>query len=75
VHPAKFGVNTGVGLFSLKVNPALGIIYFGVDAFYPGGWLGDATAPGALEDQSRLVKENQKYIPNFNLYRDTFVWH
>ncbi|KPE48960.1 hypothetical protein [Chryseobacterium indologenes] len=40
VHPTKFGVNTAIGYYSLKVNPVLGAVYFGVDAFYPGGWLG-----------------------------------
>lgn len=27
-----------MGYFSLKLNPFAGALYFGIDAFYPGGW-------------------------------------
>ena len=65
VSPAKAGLNTGMGLYGLYVNPIGGSLYFGVDAFYPGGW------QGAITDQSRLIEKNQQILgPRFNLYRD-----
>ena len=70
VHPTKAGVNTAIGLYSLKVNPALGIIYFGIDSFYPGGWLGNGSHPGAIMDVSRMIEANQQVVPGFNIYRD-----
>jgi RHS repeat-associated protein len=60
VHPAKAALNTGFGLFALSgygTIPAL--LYFGVDAFYPGGWKGYGN------DYDRLQKENAKIIPGF----------
>ena len=55
VHPAKAGLNTGVAAYSLFVDPAAGILYFGMEAFYPGG------AKGFVNDQSntyiKLSKE------------------
>jgi hypothetical protein len=70
VHPTKAIVNTGMGALGLKVNPVTALLYFGVDAFYPGGWIGDENHPGAIMDQDRLIRKNQEVIPNFNLYRD-----
>ena len=70
VHPTKAIVNTVIGYYSLKFNPALGIVYFGVDSFYPGGWTGDGTNPGAIIDTSRMIEANQQVIPGFNIYRD-----
>ncbi|MFC7346925.1 hypothetical protein ACFQO9_09380 [Chryseobacterium zhengzhouense] len=70
VHPIKAGVNTAIGLYSLKVNPALGIVYFGVDAFYPGGWVGNSKHSGAIIDVSRMIEANQRVVPGFNIYRD-----
>jgi RHS repeat-associated protein len=70
VHPAKAVVNTTFGVVGLKLNPVVSILYFGVDSFYPGGWLGDSKHPGAIMDQDRLIRKNQEIIPNFNLYRD-----
>jgi hypothetical protein len=53
VHPAKAAVNTVIGLWDmgiskigLRANPIVAIVYSGVDAFYPGGWLGDKKARG-----------------------------
>lgn len=59
VHPAKAGLNTGMGLYSLYVNPIAGAMYFGMDAFYPGGWQGAAT------DYDRIQKANAAIVPGF----------
>ncbi|KPE48969.1 hypothetical protein [Chryseobacterium indologenes] len=65
----KFGVNTAVGLYLLKISPALGIVYFGIDAFYPGSWTGDKNHPGAIIDVSLMIEANQKIVSGFNIYR------
>ena len=72
IHPAKFGINTAVSIYSVKINPAIGIIYFGVDAFYPGGWIGDGKNAGVIQDQSRMINETRKIISDFNMYRDRY---
>ncbi|MCQ4138772.1 DUF6443 domain-containing protein [Chryseobacterium sp. EO14] len=43
VHPAKAGLNTVMGYIGLKggaYGAIISTLYFGVDAFYPGGWVG-----------------------------------
>jgi len=70
VHPAKAAVNTGIGVVGLKWNPAIAIFYSGVDAFFPGGWLGDDEHEGAIRYTSGLTDRNRRIVPNFNLYRD-----
>ncbi len=50
VSPAKFGLNTTIGVYGLW-NPA-SILYFGIDAFYPGGW------NGAANNYESLQREN-----------------
>jgi RHS repeat-associated protein len=43
VHPAKGGLNTTIGAIGVWGGPPGAIIstlYFGVDNFYPGGWVG-----------------------------------
>lgn len=65
VSPAKAGLNTTMGAYGLWVNPIGGALYFGVDAFYPGGW------NGALQKNSSLIKQNQAILGSgWNLYRD-----
>ncbi len=59
VHPAKASLNTAMGYFSLKFNPIAGALYFGVDAFYPGGWKGYAN------DYDRIQKANEAIVPGF----------
>jgi RHS repeat-associated protein len=49
VHPAKAILNTGVAAYGLWVNPAVGIIYFGTEALYPGG------IKGAVKDQGKTL--------------------
>jgi RHS repeat-associated protein len=49
VHPAKATLNTGVAAYGFWVNPAVGIIYFGTEAFYPGG------VKGAVKDQGKTL--------------------
>jgi hypothetical protein len=38
--------------------------YYGIDTFYPGGFVGAMTA------QARIIEQNQAINPRFNLYRD-----
>lgn len=59
VHPAKAGLNTGMGALSLELNPLAGVLYFGMDAFYPGGWVGYAN------DYEGLQRENARINPGF----------
>nr|WP_238592918.1 hypothetical protein [Chryseobacterium kwangjuense] len=43
VHPSKAGLNTVMGYVGWKGGPygaIIGTLYFGVDNFYPGGWVG-----------------------------------
>lgn len=62
VHPAKGTFNIGMGAYGTWVNPAAGMLYFGVDAFYPGGW------PGAMENMDRTQRANQEILgPNWRL--------
>ncbi len=57
VSPAKFGLNTSVGVYGLW-NPA-SILYFGIDAFYSGGW------NGAANNYESLQRENSRITPGF----------
>ncbi|HEU5168311.1 MAG TPA: hypothetical protein VFU29_22350, partial [Chitinophagaceae bacterium] len=50
VHPAKAALNTGVGAYALWVDPVVGIVYFGTEAFYPGG------IKGAVKDQGKTLE-------------------
>ncbi|MBF0578090.1 hypothetical protein [Dysgonomonas sp. GY617] len=61
VHPAKFGIDmffSGIG-FTGPWGAMVSTLYFGVDGFYPGGWV------QALEDRDRREKEIQKMIPGY----------
>lgn len=73
VHPAKFGVNTSIGTWGLLSSfTATGAaLYYGIDVFYPGGWVGNETNSGAIMDQSRMIENNQKILPKFNIYNDS----
>ena len=67
VHPAKAGLNLGVGAWSLlsPANAIGGVMYFGIDSFYPGGFI------GAMQYNATLQWQNQQVLgPSFNLYRD-----
>ncbi|WP_425551456.1 RHS repeat-associated core domain-containing protein [Chryseobacterium oranimense] len=60
VHPAKAGLNTTMGAYGLTgagTIPAL--LYFGVDAFYPGGW------EGYGNDYQSIQSDNVAIIPGF----------
>ena len=69
----KLTTNLGVTGWSASIGalgmgiPAFigGTMYFGIDAFYPGGF------NGAMDMNGKLMQENQKIIPKFNLYKDT----
>ncbi len=65
VHPAKAGLNLGIGIYSFYVNPIVGIVYFGIDTFYPGGW------EAALNDQDRRTRKTQEILgPSWNPYKE-----
>ncbi|PTT24023.1 hypothetical protein DBR28_18655 [Chryseobacterium sp. HMWF028] len=60
VHPAKAGLNTTMGAYGLTgagTIPAL--LYFGVDAFYPGGW------EGYGNDYQSIQSDNVAIMPGF----------
>lgn len=59
-HPGKADLNTAMGLYSLTVNPIAGALYFGVYAFYPGGW------NGYSQNYDKLQNANQQILgPKF----------
>ncbi|KPE48942.1 hypothetical protein AOB46_22675 [Chryseobacterium indologenes] len=67
VSPAKAGLNTSMGVVGVvggTVGATVSTIYFGVDAFYPGGW------EAAMEMNNSLMEQNQNIVTGFNLYRD-----
>ena len=52
VHPGKAGINTTMGAVGVWGGPPGAIIstvYFGVDSFYPGGWVGASETAAATE--------------------------
>jgi len=64
VSPTNATINLSVAAYSYYINPAVGILYFGIDLFYPGGWR------GAMEMQETLIKENQMILgPGWNMYK------
>ncbi|MGV8138346.1 MAG: hypothetical protein AB2L20_24335 [Mangrovibacterium sp.] len=65
VSPGKAGLNLGVGVYSISLNPIVAPAYFGIDLFYPGGW------PAAIQDQDRLIRRNQSILgPGWNMYKN-----
>jgi hypothetical protein len=67
VHPGKATLNLGVGIWGLA-NPATAVgaaMYYGVDAFYPGGF------NGAMKQNNSLIQQNKAILgQSWNLYRD-----
>ena len=63
VTPAKFGLNLGVTAHSAAFNPVVGIGYFAIDAFFPGGWEGALTAQMEVQDMNREIVPNFRMIP------------
>jgi len=58
ISGAKFGLNTGVGIYGLTgVGTIPAILYFGVESFYPGGLFGNEESPGLMTDQANMQKE------------------
>jgi RHS repeat-associated protein len=68
VHPAKAGVNAGVGVYGLYAGPPgwiLGTIYFVGDAALPGGW------EAGLDKLGKIQEYNSKVLgKHWNPYRD-----
>jgi|GEM_PF-7092038 len=57
VSPAKFGVNTGVGVYGLLggiPGAIVGAGYYGIDTFYPGGF------PAAMDKWAEIDKNERK---------------
>jgi len=61
VHPAKAGLNTGMGIYGFLINPIAPTMYFSVDALFPGGW------QKAMQIQDNLINENSKIDPTWRL--------
>jgi len=52
VHPTKAGLNTVMGYVGLKggaYGAIISTLYFGIDAFYPGGWVGASETAARTE--------------------------
>ena len=61
VHPVKAGLNTGMGIYGLLINPIAPTTYYTVDALLPGGW------EKAMQIQDNLINENRKIDPTWRL--------
>ncbi|WP_294286510.1 RHS repeat-associated core domain-containing protein [uncultured Chryseobacterium sp.] len=58
VHPAKAGFNTVMGYVGLKggvYGAVISTLYFGVDSFYPGGWVGASETAARTEAYEQQV--------------------
>jgi len=63
ISKEKFILNSTIGVYGLTgVGTVPAILYFGIDAFYPGGW------EQAAIDQDRLYRENKAINPNWQMY-------
>ncbi|WP_326983433.1 hypothetical protein VUJ46_02480 [Chryseobacterium sp. MYb264] len=52
VHPGKAGINTVMGIIGYKggaYGAVISTLYFGVDAFYPRGWIGASETAARTE--------------------------
>ena len=57
ISGGEFGFKTGMGLYGLTgVGTIPSVLYFGVDAFYPGGW------QGAMDVLDRNQRANQEIL-------------
>lgn len=54
VHPAKMGLNAGVGLYGIYVNPFFGALYGATEALHPNGFI------GAWADDANMKHEFRK---------------
>jgi hypothetical protein len=64
VHPGKAGLNTGMSAYGIWINPVAGILYSGMDAFYPGGWPGYIGDVGAAQSElNQMTNYQQRLIP------------
>ncbi|WP_317043224.1 RHS repeat-associated core domain-containing protein [Chryseobacterium vrystaatense] len=60
VHPAKAALNTVMSAYGLTGAGTIpSLLYFGVDAFYPGGW------EGYGNDYQSIQSRNSAIIPGF----------
>lgn len=60
VHPAKAGLNTTMAAYGLTGAGTIpSLLYFGIDALYPGGW------EGYGNDYQSIQSENASIIPGF----------
>lgn len=62
VHPGKAGLNLGVSIYGMYINPIPALLYGGLEAFYPNGMA------GALNMQSNIIDQNRLIYPYFQLY-------
>jgi hypothetical protein len=65
VHPYKAGLNTimgATGTWGTPLQAIPSILYFGIDGFYTGGWI------GLGEDQETLYRENKAINPNYQAF-------
>lgn len=68
VHPSKAVLNTGMGAYGMFIHPVPTMFYFGIDNFYPGGWLGNEDGPGALPVFDQVHNSNQEILgPNWRV--------
>jgi len=66
--------NTVIGAYSLTgpMQAATGALYYGIQEFYPGGWLGDGShipynGAGALSDYGTTYERNRAIVPDFQM--------
>jgi len=62
VHPGKAGLNTIMGAYGIWISGPGAALYFGIDAFHPGGWQGFMKGMGNMN-----LEMQQHYGPDFRL--------
>ncbi|SFJ20305.1 hypothetical protein [Myroides guanonis] len=60
---AKAGTNLGVGLYGMYVNPFVGALYGGLEAFYPGGTEGAVSDYGDTQTIYREQSNGAVFKP------------
>jgi RHS repeat-associated protein len=68
----KLSANTAISAYGLTgpMQAATAAMYFGIEAFYPGGLLGEGEripykSAGAWSDYGTTINENRKIVPNW----------
>jgi hypothetical protein len=72
VHPGKAGLNLGMAVYGLRVNPIASIFYSGIDTFYESrngngsGWEGAMKDTAIMQAEfDRVINQNSGMAPQY----------